>query len=164
MRIVPLLCRCIPVMLAAGCRSATPVGAKDRLPASTPMDTIAQANVRTVQQILATLGDRQRLPAESVFRNVQYLKAVPARTFLSIMSGGYARALGVSCSHCHVPNDFASDDKRPKRAAREMQAMHRMINTQLAQMENLKTPKTENRAISCITCHRGAVNPMAPPR
>ena len=36
------------------------------------------------------------------------------------MNYGYSRALGVSCMHCHVEQDFASDEKRPKRAAREM--------------------------------------------
>ena len=76
------------------------------------------------------------------------------------MESGYSRALGVTCLHCHVERNFASDDKRPKRAAREMAAMHRMINQQLAKMENLES-NPQNRAINCSTCHRGAINPMA---
>jgi formate-dependent nitrite reductase cytochrome c552 subunit len=79
------------------------------------------------------------------------------------MNGGYSRALGVSCNHCHVEQDFASDDKRPKRAAREMAVMHRMINEQLKKMQNLET-KSEERAINCATCHRGAINPMSSER
>ncbi len=75
------------------------------------------------------------------------------------MNGGYSRALGVACTHCHVEQDFASDDKRPKRAAREMAVMHKMINEQLGKMQNLET-KPDLRAINCSTCHRGAITPM----
>ena len=39
------------------------------------------------------------------------------------MDVGYSRALGVSCTHCHDDQKFASDEKRPKRAAREMAGM-----------------------------------------
>lgn len=120
------------------------------------------SNDSTMQRVLERLAGRADAPAESVFRNVQVLKGVPARTFLRIMNGGYATALGVRCAHCHVAGNFASDDKRPKRAAREMATMHRSINTQLRQMQELETVPPERRAINCATCHRGAVNPMAP--
>jgi hypothetical protein len=62
-----------------------------------------------------------------------------------------------------VEQDFSSDDKRPKRAAREMALMHRSINEQLGKMQNLE-PRPAGRAINCSTCHRGAVNPMAESR
>ena len=75
------------------------------------------------------------------------------------MNRGYSRALGVACTHCHVEDDFASDDKRPKRAAREMAHLHRMINEQLSKMQDLE-PKPEGRFINCSTCHRGEINPM----
>lgn len=79
------------------------------------------------------------------------------------MNAGYSRALGVSCTHCHVAEDFSSDDKRPKRAAWEMQVMHRSINEQLGKMQKRQSdPK--NRFINCSTCHRGALEPMATDR
>src|SRR5205085_9719543 len=109
--------------------------------------------------VLAQIAGREKDQAGTVFTNVKYLERVPASTFLSIMNEGYAKALGVRCAHCHVPTDYGSDEKRPKRAAREMQVMHRMINQQLAGMEHIKTPATANRAISCITCHQGKVDP-----
>ena len=74
------------------------------------------------------------------------------------MNGGYSRALGVRCTHCHVERDFASDEKREKRAAREMAAMHWSINQTLAKMENLE-PAPDERLIDCATCHRGRVDP-----
>jgi hypothetical protein len=118
-------------------------------------------NDEEVAALLAGIGDQAGKPAGEVFENVQipWLKTVPARTFLSIMSGGYARALGVRCAHCHDTDDFSSDDKRPKRAAREMAVMHRMINQELAKMQHIRTPATENRAINCSTCHRGTIDP-----
>jgi hypothetical protein len=109
--------------------------------------------------VLASIAGKEQLPASQVFKNVNYLANTSARTFVQIMNGGYAKALGVSCLHCHVEGDFASDEKRPKRAAREMQIMHRMVNQELAKMQNIQTPPTANRAISCIACHRGETIP-----
>lgn len=122
-----------------------------------------EVNDRFVKQISERIAGRENEPAERVFKNIQWLKGVPAGRLLRIMNGGYSRALGVSCTHCHLEQDFASDDKRPKLAAREMAVMHRMINEQLRKMQNLKTEPQE-RAINCSTCHRGAVNPMAAER
>jgi len=122
-------------------------------------------NERLLKQLTDRLKGRENDPAEQVFKNIQipWLKTVPAGRFLRIMNGGYSRALGVSCTHCHVEEDFSSDDKRQKRAAREMALMHRMINEQLGKMENLEAPTTE-RSINCSTCHRGAVSPLAADR
>jgi len=92
---------------------------------------------------------------------IDWLKDEPADSFLGIMNGGYAKALGVRCTHCHVEDDFASDDLRPKRAAREMATMHHGINQQLGRMENLEG-SPQDRFINCATCHRGRVDPHHP--
>jgi hypothetical protein len=121
-----------------------------------------EINDRLVQQIADRIGDRGNDPAGQVFKNmrIEWLKTTPARQLLDIMNGGYARALGVRCTHCHVEHDFSSDDKRPKRAAREMATMHWTINQTLAKMSNLaSTP--EERFINCATCHRGRTDPRA---
>lgn len=122
---------------------------------------VKQANDQFVADILKKIAGHETEPAGQVFQNIQMFKAIPARQLLTIMSVGYAPALGVACTHCHVETDFASDDKRPKRAAREMAVMHRSVNDQLAKMQNLATPPTENRAVNCAVCHRGKVNPRA---
>lgn len=134
--------------------SPTPVA----VPTTQPSNQ--EINDRFVKQVRERIAGHEKEPAEQVFKNIQQLKGVPAGRLLLIMNLGYSRALGVNCTHCHVEQDFSSDDKRPKRAAREMAVMHRMINEQLKQMKNLE-PK-ENRAINCSTCHRGAIDPMAP--
>lgn len=121
-------------------------------------------NDRVEARLKQGLGARVAEPASAVFKNVtiDWLKDVPAGNFLGIMKGGYARALGVRCTHCHLEDDFASDDLRAKRAAREMAVMHRDINQQLARMEHLEgTP--QDRFINCATCHRGRIDPHDPP-
>ena len=122
--------------------------------------SVQEINDGFVQKITKQIAGHEQEPAEKVFKNVQIMKTVPAARFLLIMNLGYAHALGVTCTHCHVENDFSSDDKRPKRAAREMAAMHRSINDQLAKMQNLDSNPQEH-VINCSTCHRGAVDPMA---
>jgi hypothetical protein len=120
--------------------------------------TVQETNDRFVKEISARIAGRENEPAERVFKNVQWLKDVPARTFLGIMDGGYSKALGVTCTHCHVETDFASDEKRPKKAAREMQVMHRSINDQLRKLQHLDI-EVDKRLISCSTCHRGSIDP-----
>jgi hypothetical protein len=119
-----------------------------------------EINDRFQKQIAERIASRKSEPASQVFKNIQieWLKDVPAERFLVIMNRGYSRALGVSCTHCHVEQDFASDEKRPKRAAREMAVMHRMVNGQLRQMQNLKD-SPDDRSINCFTCHHGAIDP-----
>lgn len=134
------------------------LGASPQTAAAQP--TVQETNDRFVAQILKSIAGHEAEPAPQVFKNIQIFKAAPARQLLNIMNAGYSRALGVTCTHCHVETDFASEDKRPKRAAREMAVMHRSINDQLAKMQNL-APATQNRAINCSTCHRGAVSPIA---
>ena len=127
--------------------------------AAPPVSEVQRDNDQSMRAVLASIAGKEQLPAREVFKNVNYLADVRAGTFLSIMNGGYARALGVRCAHCHLEEDYASDEKRPKRAAREMQLMHRMINQELAKMQHIQTPATQNRAINCATCHRGAPIP-----
>lgn len=119
-----------------------------------------ELNDRFERQLAEAIAGEADKPAGEVFHNIQleWLKDVPARRFLVIMNVGYSRALGVGCSHCHNTTDFANDDKRPKRAAREMAIMHRAINDQLRSMRNLETLPAD-RPINCFTCHRGRVNP-----
>jgi hypothetical protein len=124
-------------------------------------DSAHQAtNDRYARQVLERLAGHEKEPAARVFKNIRlpWLKSVPAEDFISIMNGGYSRALGVACTHCHVEADFASDDKRPKRVAREMAVMHKDINDQLGKMRNLRG-SPEERFINCAVCHRGTIDP-----
>jgi hypothetical protein len=137
-----------------------------RAPASTrptapQLDPSTQdVNDRFVREWSKRIEGREEEPAARVFENIRldWFKSTPAGQFLDIMNGGYAKALGVRCTHCHAEQDFASDEKRAKRAAREMATMHWGINQQLARMQNLRS-SVDERAINCATCHRGAIDP-----
>jgi tetratricopeptide (TPR) repeat protein len=75
----------------------------------------------------------------------------------------FTQALGVQCAYCHVDEgrggrqDYASDDKPPKKAARGMMLLAREINDKLPAAIN-KTA-TETTRVGCATCHRGVPVP-----
>lgn len=99
-------------------------------------------------------------PAETVFKNVQTLKGVPAGRFLDAMEG-FSHALGTNCKKCHDTENFASDDKKEKKVAREMVRMTQDIN------EKYIKPMPEldkDSHVGCFTCHHGQSNPNARPK
>jgi hypothetical protein len=122
--------------------------------------SVQETNDQFAAKILKSIAGHENDSAEKVFMDIRIerLKNIPAAQFLNIMNHGYAKALGVTCTHCHVETDFSSDDKRPKRAAREMAAMHLAINKTLHDMKEIDDPPDE-RYINCSTCHRGSVDP-----
>jgi hypothetical protein len=119
-----------------------------------------KANGQQVQRIGASIAGRENEPAGQVLKNVRIesYREIPARRFLQVMNLGFSRALGVTCTHCHVDDDFAADTKRPKLAAREMVALTRTIADRVAALEHLESPPDE-RVVNCTTCHRGAIRP-----
>jgi hypothetical protein len=119
-----------------------------------------EANDRIARAVAERIAGHENEPAEQVFKNIQSMKGVPAGRFIRIMNMGYSRALGVGCLHCHFGPDYSSDEKRQKRAAREMIAMNKMINERLRTLQNLEG-KPEEKFVSCSTCHRGQTDPNA---
>jgi photosynthetic reaction center cytochrome c subunit len=109
-----------------------------------------------VTELLQSIAGKEKKPAGEVFKNVKLLKDIPAAQLLRIMDAGYSRALGVGCEHCHVEEMWDSDDKRPKRAAREMIQLVNEINTRLEKMNDIDNTEP---AVNCTTCHRGYVKP-----
>lgn len=112
-------------------------------------------------QALADLRKRiagqENKPAAEVFKNIQMLKAMPAGRLLRVMELGFARSLGVNCTHCHVAGEWEKEDKPTKQIARDMSAMVAAItNDHLKKIKNLKSPEP---VINCTTCHRGQTKP-----
>ena len=114
------------------------------------------ADAPEVTRLLAEIAGKEKLPANQVFKNVKLLGDIPAGRLLRIMDMGYSQARGVSCEHCHVEDRWDADEKRPKRAAREMILLTSRINDQLGQMEEIDTGEA---TVNCTTCHRGYVKP-----
>ena len=70
-----------------------------------------------------------------------------------------ATALGVKCDHCHVQGNFASDEKSPKRTARQMIEMTRALNSQYFPKHEPKEGESILGRVTCVTCHRGQQKP-----
>ena len=109
-----------------------------RQPPAPPAFDQAAALAKLREQIKG----RETEPAEKVFKNMQMLKQMPAGRLLAVMEMGYARSLGVNCTHCHVPDKWESEDKPQKQIAREMWAMMGKINSQL--LKSIKNLRSEN--------------------
>jgi len=125
----------------------------------------AQAGAQ-VEHELAELRERiaghEKDPAPQVFKNIQMFKDVEAGRVLGAM-GFFSRALGVSCKHCHVVDQWEKEDKPEKQIARDMAAMVTEINSHL--LKNIKNLDSPDPRIGCWTCHRGDVIPQGmPPR
>lgn len=128
-------------------------------PAATPALTPAGAfdQAKAIADLMAQIKGKEQDPAETVFKNIQMFKGMPAIRVVKIMEFGYARSLGVDCTHCHVAGQWEKEDKTTKQTARDMAKMMQSINGDL--LKNIKNLRGPNPIINCTTCHRGQVKP-----
>lgn len=91
-------------------------------------------------------------PVEQTKKNIKVLQGLPSSQLIPVMAF-MANSLGVTCAHCHV-NEWDSDEKPAKDAARKMIAMQRAIN------DAHYGGKT---VVTCNTCHAGHVATAAMP-
>ena len=89
-------------------------------------------------------------------KNVQLLKGLTPTQLQRTMNMMRA-SLGVHCDFCHVMKDnnwdFASDEKDEKKVARKMIQMTMDLNNNVF----------KRTAVSCNSCHRGSLHPVALP-
>ena len=104
----------------------------------------------TIISLLIALAFGQK----SDLKNVKVLPFKKKRELVNYMKI-VTKELGVKCSFCHVPNDYASDKKGNKIVAREMIKMTQSANNVLANL-NFKE-------VSCWTCHQGNRHPERSP-
>jgi Photosynthetic reaction centre cytochrome C subunit len=102
-------------------------------------------------------------PQPPPMTNLQiFPKDMPRPQVLAAMQA-IAQSLGVACNYCHVQegrggrNDFASDEKAPKKAARGMMLLARDINDKLPAA--IGKPADATTRVGCATCHRGVPIP-----
>jgi len=128
-------------------------------PAGPPaQDTLQPKRDAAMNAILQQIAGKEELPAEEVFTNIKLLGTMPAGRLVRIMNQGYSRSLGVTCEHCHNPDDYGSDEKREKETAR---AMITMVGVIAAELRKIPTIKSENPFVNCGTCHNGRARPGA---
>lgn len=123
-------------------------------PTPAPFDQAA-----AIAKLREQIKGRENEPAEKVFKNLQTpnLKSGPAARVLAVMEFGYARSLGVNCTHCHTPDKWEVEDKPQKQIARDMSAMVARLNGEL--LKGIKNLKSASPTVNCTTCHRGEVKP-----
>ncbi len=138
-----------------------PPGGPGSPPAGAAVDSFAAERDSMIQAVLERLGDRRGAASESVFEKIDVMKGVPAERLLARMNA-FSRALGVGCRHCHVPGQWADEDKRTKEIARQMMKMNGAINEQY--MSRIDFGPEEKPSVNCMTCHRGEAEPMAAAR
>jgi hypothetical protein len=126
-------------------------------PTPTPAATFDQA--AAIAKLKEQIKGKEKDPAGTVFTNLQSsaLKERQAAQLLAVMEFGYARSLGVNCTHCHVPGKWESEDKPQKQVARDMSALVAKLNGEM--LKGIKNLSSPNPTINCTTCHRGEVKP-----
>ncbi len=123
-------------------------------------DPLAADRAKYLQKVRATIAGKENMRADSVFQKIERLKNVSAERMLGIMDR-WGESLGVSCDHCHVNNEWASEVKHEKEITRQMMDLVLQINRDLGKMEALKGA---DPSISCYTCHHGKTHPDTKPK
>jgi len=98
-----------------------------------------------------TPPERAGKTAEEAFKNIQVLQGTPADQLLPLM-GMISLSLGVSCEHCHDAADMSLDVEDAKESARTMMTMVMNLN---------KNSFAGQPTMTCYSCHRGALAPVA---
>lgn len=123
-----------------------------------PGDTTAAERDSLMNQVMKSIAGKEGMAAESVFKDIQMFKGRRAGEIARIMNYGFGRSLAVSCFHCHAQNDWAKNEKKGKRIAREMGKMVGVINADhISKIEGLGENPDQKPTVNCSTCHRGSV-------
>lgn len=120
-------------------------------------DSLSNERAKYVAEVNEMIKGKEKITADSVYKNLKYIGGFDA-DILPVVMDKWSISLGVSCSHCHVENQWDRDDKPEKEIARKMAELSSSINQQLNQIEGIKSEKP---LINCATCHQGN---LIPPR
>ncbi len=125
----------------------------------TPVPQTAFDQPAAIARLKEQIKGKEKEPSGTVFKNIQSptLKERPAAQLLAVMEFGYARSLGVNCTHCHVPDKWESDEKAQKQIARDMSAMVARLNGEM--LKGIKGLAGKSPTVNCTTCHRGEIKP-----
>lgn len=124
-------------------------------PESAPADLAQRLSAMQLPPSLpAVPPDAKR--ADQVYKNLKVLGGLEPKQLVPAMQQ-MSLSLGMRCDACHVPGDWASDDKRAKKTAR-----HMILLAQSANAELFGTSRGDD-AVTCWTCHRGSEHPRKLP-
>ena len=123
----------------------------------TPTPKIDFDQKAALSKLREQIKGKENEPATKIFKNIQIAKDMSADRLLKVMEFGSAGSLGVSCTHCHVPDKWESEEKPQKQIARDMSLMVEKINKDL--LKNIKGLMSPAPSVNCTTCHRGQIIP-----
>ncbi|MFN0173755.1 MAG: c-type cytochrome [Saprospiraceae bacterium] len=123
-------------------------------------DSLTADRSKYANQVLAQIKGSEQVTVDSVFKNLKVLGGFPAENLIIAMER-WSEALGVSCDHCHVINEWHSDVKPAKNVARQMVNFGETVNAELRKLQGLKSEKP---GVNCFTCHRGELKPARRPK
>ncbi|HKP70593.1 MAG TPA: photosynthetic reaction center cytochrome c subunit family protein [Pyrinomonadaceae bacterium] len=132
-------------------------------PAATPTPATTAAKpfdqAAAIAKLKEQIKGKENEPSTAVFKNIQtpFVKSLPAGRVLAVMEIAYSRSLGVTCTHCHTPDKWESDDIAQKQIARDMAGMMMKLNGEL--LPAVKNLKSQRPTVNCTTCHRGEIKP-----
>lgn len=155
MRLTVVALLLLPAILI--CSGRTPIATELFAQVSPTPVPAAFDQAAAIAKLKEQIKGRENEPATAVFKNIQTMKNTNAGRLLAVMEMGFARSLGVNCTHCHVPDKWESEEKTQKQTARDMSAMVSTLNRDL--LKNIKNLKSEMPIVNCTTCHRGEVKP-----
>src|ERR1700736_3229934 len=149
-RIASLLLLCAVVI----CWSAGPSGGRAQTAAGqTPAAGVPPAGAEAMHGGQTKQREPGQKLAEEQFKNIQVLKGIPADQLMPAMQF-ISASLGVDCEYCPDHQAMDSDDKKPKKVARQMMTM----------MFDIDKSNFDGRlAVPYYSCHRGAAKPVSIP-
>jgi hypothetical protein len=102
---------------------------------------------------------------DPLYKNLQILPKDITKEQMDSVMHHFNEALSVRCNFCHVRNDstkkfdFASDDEKHKRKAREMMKLTDKINDDYFDVTGGQRTITTQLMVTCYTCHHGSTDP-----
>lgn len=112
-----------------------------------------------IAQVKEMIKGKEDLPAKDVYKNlkIDQIKNMPASRVISIMRIAFANSLGTDCMHCHVKDDWASDEKKQKDITR---GMWQLMGETSAKVKEITG--NETAFVNCTICHSGSIIPGTP--
>jgi hypothetical protein len=114
---------------------------------------------------LAFTEDLSKKKDDPLYKNLQVLPKDITKEQMDSVMHHFNEALSVRCNFCHVRNDstkkfdFASDDMKHKRKAREMMKLTDNINDDYFDVTGGQRTITTQLMVTCYTCHHGSNDP-----
>lgn len=124
---------------------------------SVQVDTSGFDQAEAIAAIKEAIAGKEEMPAKDVFENLELMGEFPAGRITAIMEFGFSNSLGVTCTHCHNPDDWSSDKKIEKQITREMWKLTGRLNSEI--LPGIEELGDRTATVNCTTCHRGDIKP-----